>query len=65
MSSPDDIDSRTEQLDRLDRKMYSGRRAYFFTGGVILATFITALIIGIAGAIAGGPNCDAGKSSFI
>lgn len=64
-SPADDIDARVAELDRIDRKVYSGRRAYFFTGGVILATFITALIIGIAGAIVGGPNCVAGKSSFI
>ena len=54
-----------EIFDELERKMYSGKRAYIYTAGVILTTLLAGLIIGIAGAIVGGPTCDAGKSSFI
>lgn len=54
-----------DPLERLERKLYSAKRAYYYTGIVVGATLLTALVVGIAGAVAGGPTCDAGKSSFI
>lgn len=58
------IDS-DDPLERLERRMYSGRPAYVYTGAVIVATLVAGLIVGIAGYLSGGPTCDAGKSTFI
>lgn len=54
-----------ELLENLERSMYSGRPAYIYTGAVVGITLLAGLIIAIAGAMAGGPTCDAGKSSFL
>lgn len=64
MDDTPDSDSE-ELLEELERRMYSGRRAYIYTAGVVVATLLAGLIVGLAGAVAGGPTCDAGKSSFI
>ncbi len=58
-------ESESDPLERLERREHSARRAFRFTGITIAATFITALVVGIIGAVVGGPNCDAGISSFI
>lgn len=52
-------------LDRLERNIRTGRRAYWYTGAVLLATVAAAIIIAVAGAVAGGPLCEAGYSRFI
>ncbi|MBV7294324.1 hypothetical protein KRX51_00085 [Corynebacterium sp. TAE3-ERU12] len=58
-------DEISDPLERLERNERSGRRAYAYTAGVIAATFLSAAIIAIIGAVTGGPICAAGKSHFI
>lgn len=59
------IDPADDPLLRLERNERSGRQAYRYAAGVIIATILTAIGVGVAGAVAGGPNCDAGASRFI
>lgn len=54
-----------DPLERLERRDYSWRPALKYTGAVIGATVLTAIVIAVAGALSGGPNCDAGASRFI
>ena len=55
-----------DPLDRLERTIIrSGTRAYWYAGSVVVATVVSAVVVAVAGAAAGGPNCDAGWSSFI
>ncbi|MEJ5918722.1 MULTISPECIES: hypothetical protein [unclassified Corynebacterium] len=59
------IDPHDDPLVRLEKEEYSFKPAIKFTLSVIAATLVTALVIGIAGAISGGPACDAGKTTFL
>ncbi|WP_448851896.1 hypothetical protein [Corynebacterium sp. 335C] len=54
-----------DPLDRLERNVRSGRMAYWYTGAVIVLTILSAIVVAVAGAVSGGPLCDAGHSSFI
>lgn len=54
-----------DPLEELERKEYSWRPAVKYALSVIAATLLTALVIGIIGAVVGGPNCDAGLHGFI
>ncbi|WP_295626397.1 hypothetical protein [uncultured Corynebacterium sp.] len=58
---PDDDDP----LRHLERKDYSWRPALKYAAAVVGATFLTAIILGVASAIIGGPNCDDGSHVFI
>src|SRR5699024_4450843 len=62
--NPHDYDDE-DPLDRLQKKEYSWRPAVTYAVGVIAATLLSALVIAIIGMIVGGPNCDAGTSTFI
>lgn len=59
-NDPDD-----DPLKRLEKKEYTWRQAVRYAVGVIAATLLTALVIAIIGYLVGGPNCDAGTSTFI
>ena len=57
--------SADDPLARLERTRYSSRPAFIYAASVIAATLLTAVAVGVIGAVVGGPNCDAGKSSFL
>ena len=54
-----------DPLLRLELDQKSRRQAIYWGIGTAVAVIVTAIIIAVIGSAVGGPNCDAGYSSFI
>ncbi|WP_018025043.1 hypothetical protein [Corynebacterium ulceribovis] len=54
-----------DPLLRLELEQKSRRQAIFWAIGTMVAILVSAMIIAFIGRAVGGPNCDAGYSSFM